>query len=248
MRKLRFYILAIAAVCAVACAEETKKSDNATPEFKTFEYEFIDEGHFSFSVSYEQIANTTESKALALIEEQNYTTTFGEFAFAEQDLQRSCEDFKDVALQSMQMYNFANIECDFHLYQVASLVRDNSIVCYDTVVETDFGGMFPMVIHSYECYDIASGKVYDFSYLSDGEWSETLIGVVYDKLRAEYGDEFYIVKAKYFYLPATTYLTDKGIAFFYEASSEIVAEEFGNITVELTDAELEATGAPLVWK
>ena len=248
MRRLRFYILAIAAVCAVACAEETKKSNIVTPEFKTFEYEFVEEGLFSFSVSYEQIANTAESKALALIEEQNFITTFGDFIPEEKELQGTCENFKDAVYDSMQMYNFANIECDFHLYQVASLVRNDSVVCYDTVVETDFGGMFPMVIHTYECYDLASGNAYDFGYLSDGEWSETLIGVVYDKLRAEYGELFYIIKPEYLYLPSTIYLTDSGIAFFYEAAHEIVAEEFGNITVELTDAELEATGAPLVWK
>lgn len=246
MRKLRLYILAIAAVCAVACAEETKKS--SVPEFKSFEYELIEEGSYAFSVSYEHITNTADSEALAMIEEQNYLAIFGEFALEKQDLQRSCENFIDAVLENMQMFGGTDVECELHLYQVASLVRNNSVVCYDTVTETDFDGKVPMVIHDYECYDVASGNAYDFSYLSDGEWSETLIRVVFDKLKAEYGDRFYIVKPEYFYLPATTYLTDKGIAFFYEASSEIVDEEFGNITVELTDAELEATGAPLVWK
>ena len=236
----------MATVCAVACSQ--KANENPVPEFKTFEYELIEEGNYSFSISYEHITNTADNEAFALIEEMNYVATFGDYALEKQDLQRSCENFTDAALENMLMFSDIDVVCELHLYQVASLVRNNSVVCYDTVIETDFGGMFPMISHDYECYDVASGNAYDFGYLSDGEWSETLIGVVFDKLKAEYGDRFYIVKPEYFYLPATTYLTDKGIAFFYEASSEIVDEEFGNITVELTDAELEATGAPLVWK
>ncbi len=246
MRKLRLYILAIAAVCAVACGEESKKSSNI-PEFKTFEYELIDEGNYSFTISYEQITNTADSEALAIIEELNYQAIFGEFAFEEQDLQRSSEAFKDAALESMLEFNTQNLMCELHLYQVASLVRDNSVVCYDTVVETDIGGIYPIVSQTYECYDLGSGNIYDFSYLSDGEWYDALIEVVFNKLKAEYGDKFYIVSPDYLYLPLAAYLTDTGIVFQYNAY-EIADAELGNIAVELSDAELEAVGAPLLWK
>ncbi|MBQ2142556.1 MAG: hypothetical protein II204_05320 [Alistipes sp.] len=67
------------------------------------------------------------------------------------------------------------------------------------------------------------------------------------KLKAEYGDKFYIVSPEYLYLPLAAYLTDAGIVFQYN-SNEIADMELGNIAVELTDAELEAVGAPLVWK
>ena len=246
MRKLRFYILAIAAVCAVACGDEPKKSSNI-PEFKTFEYELIDEGNYSFTISYEQITNTADSEALAIIEELNYQAIFGEFAFEEQDLQRSSEAFKDAALESMLEFNTQNLMCELHLYQVASLVRNNSVVCYDTVVETDIGGIYPIVSQTYECYDLGSGNIYDFGYLSDGEWYDELIAVVFDKLKAEYGDKFYIVSPDYLYLPLAAYLTDTGIVFQYNAY-EIADAELGNIAVELSDAELEAVGAPLLWK
>lgn len=246
MRKLRFYILAIVAVCAVACGDESKKSSNI-PEFKTFEYELIDEGNYSFTISYEQITNTADSEALAIIEELNYQAIFGEFAFEEQDLQRSSEAFKDAALESMLEFNTQNLMCELHLYQVASLVRDNSVVCYDTVVETDIGGIYPIVSQTYECYDLGSGNIYDFGYLSDGEWYDALIAVVFDKLKAEYGDKFYIVSPDYLYLPLAAYLTDTGIVFQYNAY-EIADAELGNIAVELSDAELEAVDAPLVWK
>lgn len=247
MRKLRFYILAIAAVCAVACGDEAKKDSTQIPEFETFEYELIDEGNYSFTISYEHITNTSDSEALAIIEELNYQAIFGEFAFEEQDLQRSSEAFKDAALESMQEFNTMNLMCELHLYQVASLVRDNSVVCYDTVVETDIGGIYPIVSQTYECYDLGSGNIYDFSYLSDGEWYDALIEVVFNKLKAEYGDKFYIVSPEYLYLPLAAYLTDTGIVFQYN-SNEIADMELGNIAVELTDAELEAVGAPLVWK
>jgi hypothetical protein len=120
-------------------------------------------------------------------------------------------------------------------------------VCYDTVVETDIGGIYPIVSQTYECYDLGSGNIYDFGYLSDGEWYDALIEVVFNKLKAEYGDKFYIVSPEYLYLPLAAYLTDAGIVFQYN-SNEIADMELGNIAVELTDAELEAVGAPLVWK
>ena len=246
MRKLRFYILAIAAVCAVACADETKKSSN-TPEFETFEYELIDEGNYSFTISYEHITNTSDSKALATIEELNYQAIFGEFAFEEQDLQRSSEAFKDAALESMRLFNTENLMCELHLYQVASLVRNNSVVCYDTVVETDIGGIYPIVSQTYECYDLGSGNIYDFSYLNEGEWYEALTENMYNKLKAEYGTQFYITAPQHLHLPNATYLTDSGIVFQYQ-TYEIGDAELGSISVEVTDAELKTMGAPLVWK
>ena len=117
MRKLRFYILAIAAVCAVACADETKKSSN-TPEFETFEYELIDEGNYSFTISYEHITNTSDSEALAIIEELNYQAIFGEFAFEKQDLQRSAEALIAEALTNMETYDYEGVMCEMHIYQV----------------------------------------------------------------------------------------------------------------------------------
>lgn len=245
MRKFRFYILAIAAVCAVACTDKESKSD--IPEFKTFEYEYIDEGRFNITISYERIANSADNAALAIIDSMNYNTTFGEFAFEKQDLQRSCEIFKDAAVASMQEYNFGDMECELHLYQVASLVRDNSVICYDTVIETDFGGVYPLVNHTYECYDVASGSAYDFGYLNEGEWYDALVEVIYNKLDEAYGEQFFINSPAHLYLPEIAYLTDGGIVFQYQ-TYEIGDAELGSIAVEVTDAELEAVGAPLVWK
>lgn len=235
----------MATVCAVACSQ--KANENPVPEFKTFEYELIEEGNYAFSISYEHITNTADSEAFARIEEMNYVATFGEFALEKQDLQRSCENFTDAALENMLMFSGIDVECELHLYQVASLVRNNSVVCYDTVIETDFGGMFPMISHDYECYDVASGNAYDFGYLNDGEWYDTLVETIFNKLDAEYGEKFHIISAEYFYLPQIIYLTDAGIVFQYNPY-EIGDAELGSISVELTDAELKATGAPLVWE
>ena len=244
MRKLRFYILAIIAICSVACAEETTKSN--LPEFRTFEYEYIDGDIYNITISYEQITNTADSRAFAIIDSMNYHTTFGEFALEKQDLQRSSEIFKDAAVASMQEYNFLGYECEMHIYQVASLLRKSSVVCYDTVIETNLGGVYPIINHSYECYDLASGNAYDFSYLSEGEWYDALIETIYNKLEAQYGDMLHITEAQYLHLPVATYLSDSGIVFQYQ-TYEIGDPVLGNITVELTDAELSATGAPILW-
>ena len=245
MRRLRLYILAIVAVCAVACGEEAKKV--VTPEFDTFEYELIEEGNYAFSISYERIKNAADSRALQIIDSMNYHSTFGPYALEEPDLQRSSEALVNEALTSMQAFNSTGMECEMHIYQVASLVRNNSIVCYDTVIETNFGGIYPIVNHTYECYDIASGNIYDFSYLNEGEWYEALTENMYNKLKAEYGAQFYITAPQYLHLPNATYLTDSGIVFQYQ-TYEIGDAELGSISVEVTDAELKTMGAPLVWK
>ena len=250
MRKLRFYILAIASVCAVACADNAKKSDNAeypTPIFSTFEYERIDEGNYSFTISYERITNTADSQALAIIDSMNYSLTFGEFATEDVDLQRSAEMLVDEAYSNMMAFNTLNLECEMHIYQVADVVRNNSVVRYDTVIDTDFGGIYPMVTHNYECYDLASGNAYDFSYLNDGEWYEALTALLFEKLDKEYGSQFHITSPEYLHLPQVAYLTDEGLVFEYQ-TYEIGDAELGSISVEVTDAELEAVGAPLLWE
>ena len=246
MRKFRFYILAIAAVCAVACADEAKKSSDI-PEFETFEYELTDEGNYSFTISYEHITNTSDSEAFAIIEELNYQATFGEYALEEQNLQSSAEALVADAMANMEAYNYADMFCEMHIYQVASIIRNKSIVCYDTFIETNFGGVHPIVTHIYECYDIASGNAYDFSYLHDVEWYDALVAVIYEKLAAEHGGHLFVTSADDLHLPLVIYLTDGGIVFQYQ-TFEIADGSLGSIGVELTDAELEAVGAPLVWK
>ena len=246
MRRVKFYILAIAAVCAVACAEETKKSSNL-PVFETFEYNVIEEDNYSFTISYEHITNTADSEALAIIEEQNYQATFGEYALEEQDLQHSAEILIEDALTSMEMYNIDGDYCSMNLYQVASIIRNDSIVCYDTFIETYSGSAHPNILHMYECYDLAAGNAYDFSYLLDGEWYEALVTKIYEKLDAEHGDHIFASSVYDIHIPRTIYLTDSGIVFLYQPY-EIAAYAYGSIAVELTDAELEATGAPIVWK
>ena len=245
MRRLRFYILAIVAVCAVACGKEAKKC--VTPEFDTFEYELIEEGSYAFSISYERIKNAADSRALQIIDSMNYHSTFGPYALEKPDLQRSSEALVNEALASMQAFNFTEMECEMHIYQVASLVRNNSIVCYDTVVETNFGGIYPIVSNTYECYDIASGNAYDFSYLADGEWVDALQSAIYAKLVDTYGDDLMLPSAAAVFIPSTIYLTDTGLAFQYQPY-EVGAPDIGNVSVEFSDAELEAVGAPIVWE
>jgi hypothetical protein len=245
MRKLQFYILAAIAMFVAACGNETPKT--TLPEFETFEYEMIEEDSYSITISYERIANTDASKAYALIDSMNYHTTFGEFALEQPDLQRSAEMMAQDALVGMELYDIFDLAYDMHLYQVASLVRNNSIVCYDTVMESNFGGIYPIVSQSYECYDLASGNVYDFSYLAEGEWTDALSVVLFDKMIAEHGSDITVPSADNLHISNIIYLSDTGIVFMYQAF-EVGSPDMDNVFVELSDEELAATGAPIVWE
>lgn len=245
MRKVDFYILAIVALCAVACGEEAQK--NHLPEFKTFEYERCEEGKYNLTISYERIVNTSDNSAYAIIDSMNYHTTFGEYAIEPIDLNRSAELMCDDTLSSMDDYNIEDMQCEMHLYQVASLVRDNSVVCYDTVMETNFGGVYPIVSHTYECYDIATGNAYDFGYLAEGEWVEALQAAIFDKLVAQYGSSILFTSPDTTHLPSAIYLTEGGLVFQYQPY-EVGTAALGSASVELSDAELAEIGVPLVWE
>ena len=245
MRRLRFYILALATVCAVACAEEAPKS--TLPEFETFVYENYEEGNYAITISYERIKNTSTKRAYAIIDSINYHTTFGEYALESRNLQQTAERVAAETIKSMGYYNTDDMVGEMHLYQVASLLRNNTVICYDTVLETNFGGIYPIVSNTYECYDIASGNAYDFSYLADGEWVDALQSAIYAKLVDTYGDDLMLPSAAAVFIPSTIYLTDTGLAFQYQPY-EVGAPDIGNVSVEFNDAELEAVGAPIVWE
>ena len=231
-------------VCAIGCGGCGK---NALPKFKTFEYERCVEGQYNITISYESIANTSAKRAYAIIDSMNYHTTFGEYALEEPNIKLSAERMVDDTLASMDYYNVDDMMCEMHLYQVASLVRNNSVVCYDTVMETNFGGIYPIVSHTYECYDLASGNIYDFGYLAEGEWSEALYELLYAKLEAEHGDSILISSPQTTHLPHAIYLTDTGITFQYQPY-EIGSIDIGSISVEISDEELTAAGVPIVWE
>lgn len=247
MRKLRFYIIAAILLTVAACAEEKTTDENRVlPEFETFEFEAITED-YSFTISYEQIVNISDNEAFALIDSMNYHNTFGEYALNEPDLQCSSELMMADMLDDMNTFNFLGLSYEMHIYQVASLVRDDSVVCFDTVMENNLGGIHPMVNHTYECYDIESGNIYDFGYLNDGEWCTELGNIIYDKLKAEYGNAIRIPATSFAHLPEAIYLTDNGIALQYQPY-EIGDATLGSVTVEITDEELEEVGAPIVWE
>ena len=233
------------ALCIAACTHEEPK--NPLPEFETFEYESSKEDRYNMTISYERITNTSNNETFARIDSMNYHTTFGEFALESRDLKRSAELMAEETFDMMDEFNVYDITCEMHIYQVASLVRNNSVVCYDTVMETNIGGVYPLVAHTYECYDLASGNAYDFSYLADGEWVEALHTLLYDKLATEYSHTTLLVTPSTMHLPEVIYLTDTGIALLFQ-SYELGIVELDSVTVEISDEELAATGAPLVWE
>ena len=245
MKRFRLYIVLALAALAVACAEEEPK--RLLPEFETFNYEAVDEGRYNISISYERITNTRSSEAFRLIDSMNYHATFGDFAALSDNPQYAAELMATDLLSNMMAFEFRAAEYTMHLYQVASLVRDETIVCYDTYTEMDLGDVYPTVSQTYECYDIATGNAYDFSYLAEGEWSDELNALLFEKLVAEYGDGLMIDSAELLHIPEAIFLTDSGIVFQYQPY-EIGDASLGSASIEITDRELREVGAPIVWE
>ena len=243
-RLLRLSIFAFVAAMAVACAEE-EVTKPTLPEFETFTYE-VTEDNLNVSISYERIANTSTSPAFKIIDSMNYHNTFGDFATDTIDLEASAQLMtNDISLSTSFFGDDTN--CEMRIYQVAYFARNKSIVCYDTCTESYFGGAHPSTTQTYDCYDIATGSLYDFSYLAEGEWLPELQKLIYDDLVRQHGDRIMIFEADDLHIPNAILITDRGLMFHYEPY-EVGDFALGSVNVELTDKQLTDAGVVLVWK
>lgn len=238
-----FSIMLLLAVAVVACRSE--RGDVPLPEYE--DLKISESGNrFSVDILYKRIKNCEKSDALSAIESTNYAVTFDEYAVEPADVLGSAQLLIDEYAAAAHEYAEYGGEYYYTLVQDVSFSRDNSVVCYESFVEILSGGAHGALSLMYDCYDMASGQMYDLSYLFDGEWAQALRTLIYDRLNLLDGVLLVIGSADEVPVTHSIMITDEGLLFAYQPS-EVAHTTAGVLTVELTDADIAATGAPLVW-
>lgn len=244
MKRTINYILALAMLGAVSCADEGG-SDVVMPEFESFERSVNTEG-CSVEICYQRIANTEDSPVLADIERQNYVNSFQEYALEPMDVEASAEvlinDYVEDGEQSMRSIRLGY---SYTMDQSVHYTRDNTILCYETYIEVNTAGAHGTYGLWYECFDLATGQLYDFSYLFEDEWGEAMRELAFERL-SEVKPSNFVDSVADMPMARTVLITDDGITFVYQTYA-VASFAAGIISLEFTDEEIAATGAPLVW-
>lgn len=240
MRSYKIIVVLAIALSAVACS----KGDGVVrPEFKEYILSVGCERCCQVDIRYQRITNSDASTALASIDEQNYRNTFGRYSLDVMDVEASASAMAD-GYQSMCSGGDTN-GYYYDLDQRAFMTRDDKVVCYETYIESYTGGAHGGNIMLYECFDLASGAIYDFDYLFEDVWGEAMRKLVYDKLVATYG-VLLIEGVEELPMSTSLLITDTGILFVYQPY-EVACFAAGILSVEVSDEQIKGTGAPLVW-
>lgn len=243
MRK--FIIATISLFVLIACSEETKES---RPTFEEFKYQSVVDGQYSINIVYQRIANTNENITYARIDTLNYYHTFIDFID---------DPITDIDLDAMAKLIEQSIKESQpetaggdHIYTIEQrplLQRGGSVLCFETYYSSHTGGIHPNEALIYHCYDLTNGLHYTFDYLLEEGWAEAMRSLICKHLNAECEQYGTTVTPETIHIPASVLITDSGITLVYQPY-EIAPYNAGHISIDLTDKEIAATGAPLVWK
>ena len=239
MRCCKIIAMFALALFAVACS----KGDGVVmPEFSEYIFATDDTKCCEVSIKYQRIANADASAALASIDEQNYQNTFGNYSLDVMDVEVSAST---MAADYQSMCDDCDVAYYYYLDQRAFMTRDDKVVCYETYIESYTGGAHGGNIMLYECFDLASGAIYDFDYLFEDVWGEAMRKLVYDKLVATYG-VLLIEGVEELPMSTSLLITDTGILFVYQPY-EVACFAAGILSVEVSDEEMVEVGAPILW-
>jgi len=229
---------------AVACGGGDAKSDGR-PEFEPFDF-VVENEKLNLHICYQRIANAAEDPIFASIEAQNYAISFEGYTVEPMDVEASAQLLADDYTEDdAEFHDVVTPRYKYVMDQKVHYERNESILCYETYFEIYTGG--PHGSHSlwYECFDLATGQLYDFDYLFEGEWGAAFKELVYAKLNDVTSDNF-IEGADMIPVADSVLITSRGLTLVYQPY--IVASfAFGIISLDLSDVEIAATGAPLVW-
>lgn len=244
MRRYFTYVWALA-LLVVSCAED-KSHEDGMPEFEAFEMS-VDNAECSVSVCYQRITNIDDSPIFADIEAQNYANTFDGYTVEPMSVEASAQLLIDeYSEEGRWNISHASSPCRYTMDQKTHFVRQNSILCYETYVETYTGGAHGGSSLWYECFDLTTGQLYDFSYLFDGEWGVGIRELLFGKLQ-EIEPYSFIESADVLPAANSTLITERGVMFVYQPYA-VASFASGIISLLLTDEEIASTGAPLVWE
>lgn len=248
MRKCIKLTLCLMLILAVACSSERRNSDGALlPTFEEYTLVVAEEGFYSVNIRYQRIANAASSAELAAIENMNYAHTFDEYAVVPASVEESVATLvTEYATSCCDSSDEACVGCSYSLDQQAMFTRNESILCFETCIEIYSGGAHGGYSLLYECYDLASGSLYDFEYLTNGEWASAVQALIYDRLSETCDGVVLLDSPASIYIPRSVKITDSGLLLVYQPY-EVASFDLGIISIELSDEELLAAGAPLVW-
>lgn len=239
MRSYKIIVVLALTLFAVACS---KGNGVVMPEFSEYIFTTDDTKCCEVSIKYQRIANADASAALASIDEQNYQNTFGNYSLDVMDVEASAST---MAADYQSMCDDCDVAYYYYLDQRAFMTRDDKVVCYETYIESYTGGAHGGNIMLYECFDLASGAIYDFDYLFEDVWGEAMRKLVYDKLVATYG-VLLIEGVEELPMSTSLLITDTGILFVYQPY-EVACFAAGILSVEVSDEEMVEVGAPILW-
>lgn len=248
MRNIYHMILLLAvSICSMACGPASKNKALSLPIFKEKILTLTDDERYNINIRYQAIANAEEAAALSSIDLQNYVRTFEEYAIIPMDIEKSMHNLAQWYIEGGVEYAEQDDPYNYQLEQSAFLVRNDSVLCYETHVESYTGGVHANYTLWYECFDLATGLLYDFNYLLSDTWGKAIGELIYAHLMDIEGVSYFDdISAHTIHIPEAVLITDSGVLLAYQPY-EIASYNDGIITVEITDAEIAATGAPLVW-
>ena len=243
-------LLSVVLLIVAACSCGHRNSEGTLlPEFEEYTFSSAEEGRYSVNIRYQRIANAQRSEALASIDNLNYAHTFDEYFVVppcvEESVAALVEDYAAICNHN-HTEDEECVACSYTLDQQAMLLRNETILCFETCVETYSGGAHGGYSLLYECYDLATGAFFDFEYLIDGEWAEAMQQLIYHKLYEVCDEVLFVDSPESIYIPRSVKITDDGLLLVYQPY-EVAAFNVGIVTVEISEAELLEAGAPLVW-
>lgn len=235
MKKHTFLIYAMVLFALISCKEPM-------PQIARFEY-----SENNVDITYQAIQNFNESKILTSIEKQNYANIFATSSDAPMDIEAAAKKLEqDFNEEYKDCNEYMTVPCTNSIYQECFLIRQNRVICYRTDEHIYTGGAHGSFYTHYHCYDLRTGKCYNFDYLFEGETGLAVRKIVCEKLR-EQVEEY---EGSAMWTPedlpkfSDAALLDDGVLFLYQPY-EIASFAMGIIAVEISDDELLATGAKL---
>lgn len=229
----------------VVSCNNKNSGDGVMPEFTPFVLS-VDSEACSVDICYQRIANVDDSPILADIEAHNYAHSFEGYAVEPMDVKASAQLLVDEYTEGGEQ-NLRHSMSGYYytMDQSAHLARGESILCYETYIEAYTGGAHSGFSMWYECYDLATGRLYDFEYLFEGEWGMSMRELILSRIREVVAEPF-VESADMLPVTKSVLITESGLTLVYQPYA-VACFAAGIISIELSDAEIAATGAPLVW-
>lgn len=244
MKQCLKYMLVLVLLVAVACGEE-RREEATLPEFEPFKVA-VENEECRVEICYQRIVNIDRNPNFADIEAQNYAHTFDGYVVEPMDIDTSVQmlvdEYTEVGGWNM---SHSSLPCWYTMDQRVHFVRNDAILCYETFVESYTGGAHGGNSLWYECFDLATGQLYDLGYLFEGEWGPAMRELIHARLTALEPGTF-IESADMLPVANSTLITERGIVIVYQPYA-VASFAAGIISLALTDEEIASTGAPLVW-